>query len=452
MSTWTTDAVIALAPDASSAKSAQGLASARKWTTLGRDEISLWGEIKGSGSSPYQARIDLREPAFKCSCPSRKFPCKHGLALLLVLVGEETAFAPQAAPPWVSEWLADRQKRSERKESAKTAATAPEPGARARRMEQRDRRIDGGLDQLHLWMGDLVRMGLASARTQPSTYWNAIAARLVDAQAPGLGRMVRKLEESIQSGLGWEDLTLHGLARLELVRRACKRANDLPASLTAEVRATLGIHANQEQLDAVCDVTDRWVVLGWTTSVEDRLTVRRTWLHGEQSRRAALILDFAIGSQTMPPPLAVGKAFDAIVAFYPSGSTLRAQIKQRAQAGAKEVGLPGHATFAEAMSGYADALAGCPWLERYPMSLTRVRIAVEAAVDDESEAYLLDVDDIRIRLPRRCLHAWHLLAISGGREIGIFGEWDGMTLNPLSAHDGAHWYALSPNVARLQKV
>ena len=57
---WTPEAALALAPDPGSAKAAQGLAAARQWQTLGRSEIALWGEIKGSGKMPYQARVDLR--------------------------------------------------------------------------------------------------------------------------------------------------------------------------------------------------------------------------------------------------------------------------------------------------------------------------------------------------------------------------------------------------------
>ncbi len=49
------------------------------------------GLCQGSGRQPYQARVDLAEPAFKCSCPSRKFPCKHGLALLLLFAKTDTA-------------------------------------------------------------------------------------------------------------------------------------------------------------------------------------------------------------------------------------------------------------------------------------------------------------------------------------------------------------------------
>jgi SWIM zinc finger len=43
----------------------------------------VWGLCAGSGKRPYQTVVDLTGPAYKCSCPSRKFPCKHALALLL---------------------------------------------------------------------------------------------------------------------------------------------------------------------------------------------------------------------------------------------------------------------------------------------------------------------------------------------------------------------------------
>ena len=50
--------------------------------------------------------------SFKCSCPSRKFPCKHGLALLLLQAQDASRFtAPQSA--LVREWLASRRERAE---------------------------------------------------------------------------------------------------------------------------------------------------------------------------------------------------------------------------------------------------------------------------------------------------------------------------------------------------
>ena len=78
--------IIALAPDAPSAKAGRSLATARKWSALGCDERAVWGECQGSGKEPYRTQIDFTEPAFRCMCPSRKFPCKHALGLFLLFV------------------------------------------------------------------------------------------------------------------------------------------------------------------------------------------------------------------------------------------------------------------------------------------------------------------------------------------------------------------------------
>src|SRR5262245_64730714 len=112
---WTTEQILALAPDAASAKAGQGLAAARKWLKLGADEQTACGLCQGSGKDPYQAQIDLTEPAFRCSCPSRKFPCKHGLGLFLLLASSAAAFKDKQRPDWVVEWMASRAKRAEQR-------------------------------------------------------------------------------------------------------------------------------------------------------------------------------------------------------------------------------------------------------------------------------------------------------------------------------------------------
>src|SRR5262245_15106760 len=112
---WTSERVLQLAPDAGSAKSGRELGNARKWKSLGRSECAVWGEVQGSGKNPYQTQIDLAEPAFKCTCPSRKFPCKHGLGLLLIYAENVAAVKPGAPPEWVSKWLADRSTRAQKK-------------------------------------------------------------------------------------------------------------------------------------------------------------------------------------------------------------------------------------------------------------------------------------------------------------------------------------------------
>ena len=83
---WDRERVLALAPDAPSQRTALSLASGRAWPVTGAaaGADAVWGECRGSAAAPYRTVVDLSGPAYRCSCPSRKIPCKHVLALLLL--------------------------------------------------------------------------------------------------------------------------------------------------------------------------------------------------------------------------------------------------------------------------------------------------------------------------------------------------------------------------------
>jgi hypothetical protein len=81
---WSSDSVLALAPDDSCRRAAVPLARPAPWAGPGAAGDLVWGQCAGSGTSVYQVVVDLSGPAFSCSCPSRKFPCKHALGLLLL--------------------------------------------------------------------------------------------------------------------------------------------------------------------------------------------------------------------------------------------------------------------------------------------------------------------------------------------------------------------------------
>ena len=145
---WDRARVLALAPDASSLRAAQPLASGRSWPLTGAaggaadgaedgtadrgaddgakaaDGSVLWGECLGSAAAPYRTAVDLSGPAYRCSCPSRKFPCKHALALLL-LWSDGVVAAGGDPPEWVRDWLASREAAaSARRRSARPDACA----------------------------------------------------------------------------------------------------------------------------------------------------------------------------------------------------------------------------------------------------------------------------------------------------------------------------------------
>src|SRR6185436_6423172 len=116
-------------------------------------------------------------PSFRCTCPSRKHPCKHGLALLLLWAEGGGSVAEEARPAdFAAEWV--------------------------QRLAERLETMSAGIDEFERWLFDLVRQGLASARHQPFSFWDDAAARLVDAQMPGLADRVRAIPGLIHAAAG----------------------------------------------------------------------------------------------------------------------------------------------------------------------------------------------------------------------------------------------------------
>jgi hypothetical protein len=425
---WNAEQVVALAPDAASAKAGSALANKSKWVTLGRNDLCVWGECQGSGKNPYQTQIDLSEPAFNCSCPSRKFPCKHGLGLFLLLVAQGAAFTQKEPPAWVTEWVAKRQAKAEqRAQKEETKEKASDPAAQARRAEQRGKKVDKGIAELQQWMFDITRHGLAAAQTKPYDFWENQAARLVDAQASGLARMVRQLAGLATSGEGWQHRLLEKLSRLQLLLEGYKRLGVLPEATQADIRNLIGWNPNQEELLGQPGTQDLWLVLGQRTYEEEKLRLQRTWLFGRETRQNALLLQFAFGRENFENNLPQGVALEAEMVFFPSAYPLRALLKTR-----KELGLSfaegfGFHTALEVFEAYGAALSCNPWLEQLPVALDSVTPFLQ-----NGQWLIVDKEGKALKLSPRFAKGWELLALSGGHSLKIFGEWNGETLYPLS--------------------
>ena len=155
------DQIAALAPDAKALAAGKQSAAPRLWDALGRSDVAMWGECKGS--AVYQIRVALDDLVAKCSCPSRKFPCKHSLGLLF-LAAESPDRVPVAKPPdWVTEWLEKRAESPDRKKQrAEKAADAapPDPEQQAKRAEKRLARVLAGIEALELWLTVICLLAL----------------------------------------------------------------------------------------------------------------------------------------------------------------------------------------------------------------------------------------------------------------------------------------------------
>jgi hypothetical protein len=236
---------------------------------------------------------------------------------------------------------------------------------------------------------------------------------------------------------------LERLSLLHLLARAYARLDALPPATREDVRAALGFTLRQEDAAAGEAVRDRWAVLGQRVEEEDHITVRRTWLWGEATGRPALLLAFAAGAQPLEPAPPPGTVFGAELAFYPGAAPLRAVVRERDGNSRPLADFPGHASVGEAVAAYGAALAANPWTERVPVPLPAV-----VPVDGGSRWLLRDADGAVLPVhPSASGVGWPLAALAGGRPVGVFGEWDGDLLLPLSAFAGGRFHPLAPSFA-----
>lgn len=393
--------MLALAPDAASAKAAGGVAKPAKWYGRGADERAVWGECQGSGKTAYRACVDLAGPAYRCSCPSRKFPCKHALGLLLMWSDGEIV---EGGPPdWVTGWLDSRQERAVRPVKTRDPKTS----------ERRAERVASGLDEFARWLYDQVGQGLATTERASYELWDSAAGRLVDAQAGALASRVRELA-SIR-GADWPRRLLEEYALIHLLIRAYRRDPSDPSA-----RSRIGFTVPQDEVLAGPRVRDDWYVIGAIDEERDRVITRRVWLRGSGGR-PALVLSFGAPGRALDATLVPGSTIDAELAFYPGARPLRAIVAERhgtAQRPPDGTGIDG------LLAEYAAALADDPWLDRWPAVLRSVRLG-EGHVIEGDRALPLDTRD-----------PWRLLAVSGGHPLTVAGEWTPQGLIPLSAwHD-----------------
>ena len=460
------ESVLALAPDAASAKAANGLVKPAKWPTLGANDTAVWGECQGSGSWPYQTQVDLSGPTFKCSCPSRKFPCKHGLALLLLRARDATLFQGNAPPAWVADWLSARtervQKKQEKQDQQREQAASPAaPSAAALKTEQqRWARMSAGAGELQQWLLDQVAHGLGSLGPHSRDAWETMAARLVDAKAPGLGQRLIAAAAGLTQGANWPEKTLRQLGLLQLACEAVARRGDLSDTASADLRIMLGWPLDKDAVLAQSPaVVDEWQVLGVIQEERDnRLLERRVWLQGQRSGRRALLLDHAFAGKGFEQSWLCGAAQPAALAFYPSAAPLRALVAGSATPTPTPRATPtptptpalsrtpllllllllcfcltpapgaqASASPEQEWRAIAERIAANPWIPLHPLRCQ------QAIACREGDTFSLHWAGQQLRLQLSEAAGWALLALSGGHPIAVMGEWDGEALRPLSA-------------------
>ncbi|MCB0568209.1 MAG: hypothetical protein KDC66_00520 [Phaeodactylibacter sp.] len=421
---WTYRNIAELAPNNLVLEKARALSSARHWEELAGDGNLLWGACRSSGGHTYHVVASLAGDAFRCDCKGRYMPCRHILALLFRFVkAGEPIPTVESAPSWARELL-----RQPVRAVISPEAKAQREADSLRRFGQRLALMQQGVKDLEQWLLDLVQQGLSTAENQPEAFWDSFAARMVDAKLGGIARRIRAFK-SAMADEQWHSRLLGEIGALYLFVQGFKQLDELPGPMQDELLALAGVNHKKEALLQQSGLSDNWLVIGQLEgdSEDDKLRYRRTWLWGEQSRRHALLLDYAWGRQGYEAHWPIGSMLRGEAIYYPAAYPLRALVRKAAPYHATVPRLAGYPSLAAFADAYAAALAANPWLQVFPCLLDGV-----VPFRKSGRWWVQGPGSYTLPLADSGDTAWKLLALSGGRPVQAFGEWNGESLLPLS--------------------
>lgn len=207
MKNITEQQIMALAPNPAAAANGRKISSGGGFVRLFKsaDDTFFMGECKGSGKNPYVTSADYVDPAkpvFRCSCPSRQFPCKHSLGLMYEMMADKKfepceipedimrkrgKIAAKNAPEKAPEELTPEEAAKLEKKKASAAKSAKK--AKAAKLEKQLE----GLELCEKAVKELLAAGLGTmGGTSLSAYQN-LSKQLGDYYLVGPQRLFNKL-------------------------------------------------------------------------------------------------------------------------------------------------------------------------------------------------------------------------------------------------------------------
>jgi len=471
----TTEQIEAVAPDQASLNAASKLLKRAKWPMLEQNAEGtvLWGQCQGSGSTPYSMAVALHDLGAKCSCPSRKFPCKHSIALMWWYADNASEFTTGEVPEWVTQWLSRRRGNTNAESPdakpkvsmSDAAADAAKPVKKLSAEEQlkkeqraekqkernkakREESILQGLDELDLWIGDQINEGFAGFESRAHEQVQTLVKRLVDAKAPGLAL---KVESALSNYFAAEfnernDLLIETFGMLHLLANAYRKQADLPAPLVSDVRQAVGWTVEREALLKDTNakrIAGEWMVTGVREETQTDRTLRQeTWLVQLNSteRAVAVLIDFVpvasgAGRSSLYRP---GQVMQATVVYYPSSTPLRALLFEPTLVKDGVTGeLPSSDDNADtALNAFYDKRATNPWLANWPITIGGSNIVRSA----NQSLWVSDAENT-VAISVRAADTDKASVLLGLSDLTVHGLFDGKEIELLGASTplGAWW-------------
>ncbi|WP_018750286.1 SWIM zinc finger family protein [Paenibacillus sanguinis] len=251
-----------LAPNSSAIKNGQGLALKKKFVSLHHSPEGdlLFGECSGSGKSNYLTSADFvipDKPVFRCSCPSRQFPCKHALGLLYAYLQGQT-FTESPVPEDIA---SKREKAEKREEKKQQEATAPPSKSKPKKVNTSalKKKLSAqleGLDLLERLVQPLIRSGLGTIDSKTLKHMNSQIKELGNYYLPGAQYELRQLSVILASDAEQELRYTQAVEQFTRLHALIKRGR-------AHIRAKLD---NEQFAPDPASTIEEWLGHAWQLS------------------------------------------------------------------------------------------------------------------------------------------------------------------------------------------
>ncbi|WP_391573929.1 SWIM zinc finger family protein [Cohnella sp.] len=251
--------VDSLALNAAAIKNGKDLVRKNSLQQLGRTEDGtlLVGECKGSGKEPYRCSADFvnpENPVFRCSCPSRQFPCKHLLGLMYAYVSG-LPFSVAEVPQDIADKREKAEKREEKKREVAVEGTAPvkRKTNKAALVKKTAAQLEG-LEIAEKLLRSLVQSGLGSVDKKTIKLLSEQCKQLGNYYIPGIQNAFRGLLHELENDRERETMYTRAASRMTLLHSLLKKSRehlsarqenpDLPLDVDSALEEKIG-HAWQ---------------------------------------------------------------------------------------------------------------------------------------------------------------------------------------------------------------
>ncbi len=223
----TEEYINSIAPNQNAVTNGLGLLKKNSFVKLNisSDGTVLFGECKGSGSSNYITSADFinhENPVFRCTCPSRQFPCKHSIGLLFAYINGKK-FEEAEIP---ADILGKRDKIEQREEKKKVEAVKGPKKVNKSALKKKIVAQIEGLELLTKITGNFAQSGLGTVNAKTLQMMNEQVKQLGNYYLSGPQTVLKEFLLLFEAGNNRDKIYSQAVDLLVTMNSLCKKGKE----------------------------------------------------------------------------------------------------------------------------------------------------------------------------------------------------------------------------------